>query len=335
MRVLYSIQATGNGHISRALEIIPILRRKVDLDVLISGTQGDLQLPFDVDYALSGFSYSFGQAGGIDYFNTFRSLDHKRLVREVRELPVQKYDLVINDFEPVSAWAARLKDVPSIALSHQSALLSKHVPRPSSIDIVHHLILSQYAPTTDSIGFHFQRYDTNIFTPVIRTSVRRVQPSNAGHYTVYLPAYHHYKVINLLSEFDDVKWEIFSKHANRESSYGQNIKVRPVSNSDFMKSITRCEGIICGAGFETPAEALFLQKKLLVIPMKGQFEQQYNAIALNRMGVPVIKNFRKAQRNKIKEWLNGTNTLKVNYPDITEDIIDLTLDRSKVNLIEV
>ena len=128
MKVLYSIQATGNGHISRALEIIPILRRKVDLDVLISGTQGDLKLPFDVKYSLSGFSYIFGQKGGIDYFNTLRSLDHKRLVKEVRELPVEDYNLVINDFEPVSAWAARLKDVPSIALSHQSALLSKHIP---------------------------------------------------------------------------------------------------------------------------------------------------------------------------------------------------------------
>jgi hypothetical protein len=32
--------------------------------------------------------------------------------------------------------------------------------------------------------------------------------------------------------------------------------------------------------FETPAEALFLGKKLLVIPMTGQYEQECNAAAL-------------------------------------------------------
>ena len=53
-----------------------------------------------------------------------------------------------------------------------------------------------------------------------------------------------------------------------------NIIIRPVNNQDFVKSLSTCSGVICGAGFETPAEALFLKKKLLVIPMKGQFEQQ-------------------------------------------------------------
>ena len=47
--------------------------------------------------------------------------------------------------------------------------------------------------------------------------------------------------------------------------------------------------MLCGAGFETPAEALFLNKKLLVIPMKTQFEQKCNAQALKEMGVTVVK----------------------------------------------
>jgi len=40
---------------------------------------------------------------------------------------------------------------------------------------------------------------------------------------------------------------------------------------------------------ETPAEALFFKKKLMVIPMKGQYEQLYNAECLKQLGVPIIK----------------------------------------------
>ena len=94
-----------------------------------------------------------------------------------------------------------------------------------------------------------------------------------------------------------------------------------MSNDAFIESFMTCEGVLCGAGFETPAEALFLQKKLMVIPMKGQYEQQCNAAALSAMGVTVIKSLKLKHVNKIEEWTHQKNTIKVNYPDITEQII--------------
>ena len=72
MKILYAIQGTGNGHLSRALEIIPILQKKGHLDVLVSGTQGDLKLPYDVKYQLKRFSFIFGKKGGVDIWNTYR-----------------------------------------------------------------------------------------------------------------------------------------------------------------------------------------------------------------------------------------------------------------------
>jgi hypothetical protein len=53
----------------------------------------------------------------------------RRFYKEIKTLPVKKYDLVINDFEPISAWACKLRGVNCISLSHQSALLSKKVPQ--------------------------------------------------------------------------------------------------------------------------------------------------------------------------------------------------------------
>ena len=48
MKVLYAIQATGNGHVSRANEIIPMLRQKCELDILLSGTQADVGVNYPV-----------------------------------------------------------------------------------------------------------------------------------------------------------------------------------------------------------------------------------------------------------------------------------------------
>jgi hypothetical protein len=68
-----------------------------------------------------------------------------------------------------------------------------------------------------------------------------------------------------------------------------------------------------------------MQKKLLVIPMKGQYEQHCNAAALKRMGVPVIKSLKKKHTDKIKAWLKSAEKITVDYPDITEAVIDSML----------
>jgi uncharacterized protein (TIGR00661 family) len=104
--------------------------------------------------------------------------------------------------------------------------------------------------------------------------------------------------------------------------------VQPITNEAFVSSMATSKGILCGAGFETPAEALFMKKKLLVIPMKGQYEQQCNAAALKDMGVPVIKSFKKKYLKNIKDWIDSDTIIEVDYPDITEHIIDKMLSEN-------
>ena len=101
-----------------------------------------------------------------------------------------------------------------------------------------------------------------------------------------------------------VTWEVFSKHSL--TAYTKNnVRIKPINNDAFIESMINCEGVLCGGGFETPAEALFLKKKLMVIPMKGQYEQQCNAAALETMGVPVIKSLKKKYLEQITNWTTG------------------------------
>lgn len=330
MKVLYAIQGTGNGHISRALEIAPLLLKKADTDILISGCQTEMQFPNDVKYRLKGLGFIFGKRGGIDFWSTYRKSDIAQFKKDIGALPVEKYDVVINDFEPVSAWAARKKGVPCIALSHQSAVLQPYSPQPKNVDPLGINILRHYAPTDRQIGFHFQSYNSNIYTPVVRREIRNLKISNDGHYLVYLPSYNDEKIIAALSQLPDVNWHVFSTHSHHAYQTG-NISIFPINNERFIDSLARCEGVLCGAGFETPAESLFLGKKLMVIPMKNQYEQACNAASLGEMGVPILKDLKTKKLHEINSWLNSTIKIKVNYPDQTELIIDKILADNLTN----
>jgi len=332
MKILLAIQATGNGHISRAQAIYPILQKYGEVDVLVSGTQSSVPKAFPVKYQLKGLSFIIGKKGGIDLVRSFFHFDWWQFFRQVYTLPVQEYDIIINDFEPVVAWACKLRNKTCYGLSHQAAVAHPSSPKPGAMHGLSAWILKNYAPTTFAFGFHFQRYDPLLFTPIIRPKVRNLQSVNAGHYTVYLPAYQQDRLASFLAQFKEVQWHIFSKDA-KGTSYFNNVTIYPVSDDAFLLSMAAAAGVLCGAGFETPAEALYLQKKLAVVPMKKQYEQYCNAAALAQMGVPVWMDVYTAAP-AIAEWLKASQSIVVDYPDQTYEIIELLIANHKFHYLE-
>lgn len=328
MKILYAVQGTGNGHLIRALDIIPILKELGDVDVLVSGIQADIQLPFEVKYRLHGLSFIFGKSGGVDLWRTFLSSTVRKFLQEINSLPVEQYDLVINDFEPISAWACQSKDLKCIGLSHQIGALDVSSPKPDESDTLGRFIMKNYAPSSESYGFHFKSYSDHIFTPVIRKAIRQLEPRDLGHYTVYLPSYDDAHLLKNLSKFGDIKWDVYSKH-NSSKFTVKNVTINPIEKDTFMESMATSSGVLCGAGFETPAEALYLEKKLLVIPMKNQYEQHLNAAALEQMGVPVINSLKKKYDYAIESWLNSRSKVAVDYPDRTREIITNIVEKHR------
>lgn len=320
MKILYAIQGTGNGHVSRAREVIPYLIRHADTDVLLSGSEQELQLNYPVKYRVHGLGYIFGKKGGIDYMQSLRKAKPFTFLHDVFRIPVQKYDLVLNDFEPVTAWACKFRHVPCLSFSHQSALLSKKFPRPKNSNGFAQFILRHYAPANDRISLHFRQYDDKIVTPVIRTELCRAVVSNLHHVTVYLPAYKDELLINYFSQLNPVRFEIFSKRCRSAYKY-ENIHVNPVNSEDYTHSLITCTGLICGGGFEAPAEALHLGKKLLVIPMKGQYEQQCNAEALNQLGVTVLHSIDKDFVPHLTKWYYQSVPVLLSYPHQVAEIV--------------
>ncbi|WP_445666383.1 glycosyltransferase family protein [Fodinibius sp. AD559] len=152
MNILYGIQGTGHGHISRAKELLPALSKYASLDVLISGGKNRISVDREVRFHKK-ISLSYNRAGGVSILKTLQELRPISLINDISSISLDRYNLIISDYEPISAWSAKLENVPSLGLSHQAAFLSDKTSRPAYKSQFAETVLKHFAPTNSVIGF--------------------------------------------------------------------------------------------------------------------------------------------------------------------------------------
>lgn len=328
MKIFYAIQATGNGHISRAMEIMPYLQQYGKVDVFLSGSNSHLQPDLPVRYRSAGVSLFYGNKGGLDYWRMWKELNIRRIWQEARTLPVEQYDIVLNDFESITSLACRLKQVPSLGFGHQASFQSSKTPRAKRFDPAGELVLKHYAPASANLGLHFRSYDKDIYSPVIKQEIVEATPTDKGHITVYLSHYSDEVVLQSLQQIPDVLFEVFSKKV-KEPVQVKNCRLLPISNQGFTQSLIHAHGVITGAGFETPAEALYLAKKLLVLPIRGQYEQWCNAAAVQSFGVPVVEKMDAIFPAQVQNWLAGPEPEKLVLTHNTYELVQMAVEKAR------
>lgn len=320
LKILYAIQGTGNGHIARAIELIPVLKEYVQVDIFLSGTQYNLVLPERPKFISKGYSFFYSNLGSIDLRKTFLKNSLKKLMRDIFSLPVKNYDLVLSDFECISAWAAKLRNVPCVNMSHQAAFKFKETPRITPQNTFGEFLLKNFAPANKYFGFHFRPYHPSIYYPIISNEIRTASPDFSNHFTVYLPAYSVHLIAEKFRKYDHVEWHLFSKEIKSNTQTG-NLHLFPLNRNDFIDSMIKSRGIITGGGFETPAEAMYMGKKIISIPIRKQYEQQCNAEALKRLGYPVFDDLNQISEEFMNEWIATDFYAPFNFDDQRELLV--------------
>jgi uncharacterized protein (TIGR00661 family) len=330
VKIFYAVQATGNGHISRANQIVPLLKEHGRVDVLLSGNNYSLQPDFDVRYKSKGISLYYNQCGSVNLRKTVFSNAVAGALKDARKLSLQSYDLVINDFDFVTSLACNFQKVQSVHFGHQASFQSKKVPRPVKKDPVGELVLSHYAKAPYQVGLHFKSYDHGIFPPIVKEKIATAKPRDYGYYSIYLPSVDQFCIHASLKRLGNVKFHWFT-HDTKEIRQDGNVSIFPISDEEFTKSLISCTGLITGGGFETPAEALYLGKKLLSIPIQKHYEQQCNAAALKEMGVKVLHNPNLDNFDKyIRDWIDeDTEPLYLERADTKEMVEYIVQERFK------
>jgi len=326
MKILYAVQATGNGHIARAKEILPYLKKYGEVDVFLSGSNCHLPVDLPIRFRSKGLSLFYAPMGKLDYWKIAKELQIGKAIKEARNLPVNNYDLVINDFESITSLACKLSGKASIGFGHQASFQSTLTPRPEKKDRFGEMILRYYGWAQEYVGLHFDSYDNNIYNPIIKEQILQANPVDKGHITVYLPHYGLQEIQKELKKMDSIRFEIFSPLV--KSSYTEgNCSYFPVNNAAFTTSMIESTGVITGAGFETPAETLYLGKKLLALPIRGQYEQLCNAAALIKRNIPVLLKMDHTFHEHVSNWLSAPHPQSLTLTHSTEQLIRLVVEK--------
>lgn len=324
MKILYGVQGTGNGHLSRARAMARHLKnRQADVTYLFSGRPSESYFEMEAfgDFEVrKGLTFAV-EKGQVSYAKTFFKNNPLTFINEVRTLDLSPYDLVLCDFEPVTAWAAKLRGKPIIGFGHQSAF--KHSIPIEGNDPLAHLVMRLFAPSKISIGLHWHHFDQPILPPIIHVDDVNQEPVQANKVLVYLPFEVASSLAPLFKSFKD--YEFYFYHPEFYTPLDQDhLHFRPLSVQKFQADLHSSAAVICSAGFELPSECIHLGKKLLVKPVKNQMEQASNGLALEQLGLG--KNTRELTSAVIGEWLHSDiPSPGTRYPDVAKVLVDWIL----------
>jgi uncharacterized protein (TIGR00661 family) len=311
MKILYGIQTTGNGHKNRSLKVIKELRsRNIDVDILTSGG-GNIN---NSSYNFKGLTLKYN-SGGIDYWKTFKESKFVDMLQSLK-LPTSQYDLIITDFEPISAWAGLLNKTMVVGISNQVSYLSKKTPRPNKVSKIGELVYKNLVPVDEWYGLHYKKYDKNIYQPIISDEIINMRNINGDDIVVYLSSYSIEDIFRCLSSLK-FKFKVFHPDITYKIEV-KNVTFYPISHDNFLLNLSMCGGVITNAGFGLTSECLYLGKKLYVIPIKKQYEQECNAVCLKDMGVTVGE----LSSTLIKTWYTKKYTPNIKINDSTIEIVD-------------
>lgn len=300
---------------SRAFE-----NRGIDVDYLLSGRArhelfgveclGDFQhrrgLTFDVRH------------GRVRYLHTAMKLHLATALKDAASLKIDDYDLVISDFEPITAWASRLRRKPSLGISHQCAF-RYDIPTDGD-NVFARTVLRTFAPVTYCVGLHWNSFGFPIIPPLIDLDEDAVSRTTVdpGKVVVYLPFEHRDDILSFLAPFTDYRFVVYMG-VDPAQSRG-HVQFRAYDKTTFHEDLLSSEGVICNAGFELPSESLHLGKRLLVKPVLGQMEQLSNAKALTALGYG--HRLDTLSHDVINEWLASPAPPPRPFGDVSGGIVN-------------
>ena len=273
---------------------------------------------------LAGFTGS-AAGGRVRMLRTASQLRVAQFLRDVRGFDASRFDLVLTDYEPVSAWIARRNRLPSVGVGHLYAFHRRlRLPgRTGPARLMLRLFGPIYTPVRTAVGLHWHRFGGANLPPTISPDL--VAAAEAGpssddteRILVYLPAESEQSILELLGALPRRRFVVY-RPVPAPVERG-NVSIRPYNRTAFVADLVACSGVITNAGFSLASEALHLGRRLLVQPMRRHPEQFLNARALVGLGLGTVTD--RLTAKQIESWIGGPAPRPMNYPDVTRHLVD-------------
>jgi len=202
-------------------------------------------------------------------------------------------DLVISDFEPFSAWWAFRHRMPCVFVDNEHLLtMAKLEQVPGRMDRLKARVVTRGYHTRAKAYVIMNFFKAPLKSrravfanPVIRKQVMDLKVQTQSHITVYSTDSRpetRQKLISVFSQFPSHPFYIYGFPVEDQH---RNCTFKKISTTGFLADLAAGSGVVASAGLSLLSECLYLKKRMLMVPIQGQFEQKVNAVYAERLGI--------------------------------------------------
>ena len=299
MKVAYGLAGVGRGHTMRASSLGTILLKNgydVQFFSCCDSTK-PLTAKFGADrvHDLPTPQFSYNSEGRLKLLGTalnftrFMAKERKKIITLSNYLKGEGFEVVISDYEPLLAKAANHASIPLISfnsqgfvnictiplkyktLSLQVALANAFIIADSQLNIVSKPIK---LPTKTQLGC--------LVGPMIRPHIQNKRWIGKGnHILVYMRPSISKAFPSIVKWGQDNGLNIYVYGDIAEGQEGllesPMVFVKPISETQFIDDMITSQVVISTAGTQLIGEVAYLGAPTILIPEKGQKEQELNA----------------------------------------------------------
>lgn len=298
-KIVFGVCGVGSGHYTRSKVLLDHLNKKHELLIIAGLSAYDkLKKQYKNVAWVDGIEFGF-KGNKITNLSTILKnlrkvsirnyLNIKRLKNKIDEF---KPDLIISDWELFTNVYARERKKKLINVDNEHFILYGKINLDTKyrIDYYKSYIISKlfnYGETI-IIGLPGQKLrihkNATIVNPIIKDEIKKLKNTNEDFIVVYKSISNYGKIIELLKIAKPTKFIVYGFDVEKEED---NIIFKIFSEEEFLKDLARSKGVILDGNMTLISEAIYLNKPMLVLPLKNYFEQILNAsyVKNNKFGI--------------------------------------------------
>lgn len=329
LKILYGICGIGNGHTFRQLPIIEHFSRTAQIMIFAHDNsfafyEKKFKGSKSVKVVRVAIPFYVGSKSGIDFDASAKlpmnqtdifQINCAALARAKKEMG--KPDVVISDYESVSAQYAYSQNVPLITIDQQSKYLCGAFPEQlggfsfrDEIERLHMFfpkVHTRMACSFFKVPLRSGEDKVKFFPPTLKDSVINMKRNPKGNSVlVYISSAREFgqtpaEIIRICSKEKETEFHLFIGREDLSSLQTYtNIHIHSHGDPAFDKLMSECSGIISTAGHSLLSEAMYLGIPVYAIPV-SPYEQHMNARVIDQAGFGIA--CRKIESKKLRVFI--------------------------------
>jgi uncharacterized protein (TIGR00661 family) len=301
MKILYGVVGEGMGHATRSRVLLDHLVKHHEVQIVVSGrAKAYLEKYFASVHGIWGLTLAY-EGNRLNRWQTVV----QNAKGAVTGLPgnVKRYfklvenfqpDVVVSDFETFSYLFGKNHLLPVISVdnmqiinrcTHEPALLAGHeagfeltraLVKSKLPGCFHYLVTTFFYPP-------LRKERTTLVPSILRPEILAARSEPGDHILVYQTATANSALPGILKR-SAVPCRIYGLRRDlTEDVVEGNLTYRPFSEEKFIDDLRTARAVVAGGGFTLMSEAVYLRKPILSVPVRGQFEQELNALYLQQL----------------------------------------------------